>query len=124
MTSSNFRSVTEKIPLSGEKRKFKEKYQATVLQDTSDDIGVPDAVQRLDAEEEQMLKSQSNELSEFDIGVIFKMDQKVSEQQQTLEQAGVPGFFVTNNPLEIKVQMHLLHFISRLEQMESKRELE
>jgi hypothetical protein len=39
---------------------------------------------------------------------------QVSDQQVTLEKAGVPGFFVTNNPLDVKVQMHLLDFILRL----------
>jgi hypothetical protein len=39
---------------------------------------------------------------------------QVSDQQVTLEKAGVPGFFVTNNPLDIKVQMYLLDFILRL----------
>jgi hypothetical protein len=39
---------------------------------------------------------------------------QVSDQQVTLEKAGVPGFFVTNNPLDVKVQMYLLDFILRL----------
>lgn len=41
----------------------------------------------------------------------------MADQQQTLELAGVPGFYVTKNPLEIKVQMHLLDFILRLSKM-------
>jgi hypothetical protein len=39
---------------------------------------------------------------------------QVSDQQVTLEKAGVPGFFVTNNPLDVKLQMYLLDFILRL----------
>lgn len=42
---------------------------------------------------------------------------QVSDQQVTLEKAGVPGFFVTNKPIEIKVQMYLLDFILRLSNM-------
>lgn len=42
---------------------------------------------------------------------------QVSDQQITLEKAGVPGFYVTNNPMEIKVQMYLLDFILRLSKM-------
>lgn len=43
---------------------------------------------------------------------------QVSDQQDTLEKAGVPGFFVTNKPIEIKVQMYLLDFILRLSKMD------
>jgi len=49
--------------------------------------------------------------------LVVQLDQKVTDQQQTLEQAGVPGFYVTTNSLEIKVQMHLLDFILRLSKM-------
>jgi len=43
---------------------------------------------------------------------------KVSDQQQTLEAAGVPGFYVTNKPNDIKVQMHVLDLIQRLQERE------
>lgn len=43
---------------------------------------------------------------------------QVSDQQVTLEKAGVPGFFVTNKPIAIKVQMYLLDFILRLSRMD------
>lgn len=43
---------------------------------------------------------------------------QVSDQQVTLEKAGVPGFFVTNKPIEVKVQMYLLDFILRLSKMD------
>ncbi|XP_023322265.1 gonadal protein gdl [Eurytemora carolleeae] len=39
---------------------------------------------------------------------------QVSDQQGTLEKAGVPGFFVSSKPVEIRVQMHLLEFILKL----------
>ena len=48
--------------------------------------------------------------------VILDLDQKVMDQQVTLEKAGVPGFFVTNNPNEIRMQMYLLGFIIRMGQ--------
>ena len=44
----------------------------------------------------------------------MELDQKVMDQQSTLEKAGVPGFFVTNNPTDIRLQMYLLAFILRL----------
>ncbi|XP_022901019.1 gonadal protein gdl isoform X1 [Onthophagus taurus] len=61
--------------------------------------------------------TQKNDLKEFDKSLVLQLDEKVTDQQQTLEQAGVPGFYVTTNPLEIKVQMHLLDFIFRLSKM-------
>jgi hypothetical protein len=57
---------------------------------------------------------QKDELKQFDMGLVLQLDQKVADQQQVLEQAGVPGFFVTTNTIEIKVQMHLLDFMLRL----------
>lgn len=39
---------------------------------------------------------------------------QVKDQQSTLEKAGVPGFYITDNPKEIKIQIHLLDFILRL----------
>lgn len=58
-------------------------------------------------------KKHAEELKEFDVGIIMKLDQKVTEQQMVLETAGLPSFKVTNNPLEIQVQMCLLDFIIR-----------
>lgn len=42
---------------------------------------------------------------------------QVRDQQSTLEKAGVPGFYVTDNSKEIKIQMYLLDFIIRLSLM-------
>ncbi|KAL3204414.1 hypothetical protein MRX96_011431 [Rhipicephalus microplus] len=54
------------------------------------------------------------ELVRVDMKIITQLDQLVSEQQVVLEKAGVPGFFVTNSPMEISIQMQLLKFIARL----------
>ena len=43
------------------------------------------------------------------------LDQKAIDQQKTLENSGIPGFHVTTNPTETKVQMYLLEFITRLD---------
>lgn len=56
-------------------------------------------------------------LRETDMKLVLHLDQKVKDQQATLEKAGVPGFYVTDNPKEIKIQMHLLDFILRLSRM-------
>lgn len=50
--------------------------------------------------------------------LVLQLDQKVSDQQSILEKAGVPGFYVTTNPIEIQVQMRLCDFIIRLSKME------
>lgn len=62
-----------------------------------------------------MLTKHAEERKQLDSDLVLQIDQKVIDQQLTLEKAGVPGFHVTNNPTEIRVQMHLLDFISRLD---------
>ncbi|PZC79010.1 gonadal protein gdl-like [Helicoverpa armigera] len=65
-----------------------------------------------------LLSRHREELRQTDMKLVLQLDQKVSDQQVTLEKAGVPGFFVTNKPIEVKVQMYLLDFILRLSNME------
>uniref|UniRef100_A0A8C4QJT0 DiGeorge syndrome critical region gene 6 n=1 Tax=Eptatretus burgeri TaxID=7764 RepID=A0A8C4QJT0_EPTBU len=43
--------------------------------------------------------------------IVLELDQKVEDQQNTLEKAGVPGFFITSNPQEISLQIELLSLI-------------
>lgn len=64
-----------------------------------------------------LIRKHREELKQTDMKLVLQLDQKVSDQQVVLEKAGVPGFYVTNNPLEVKVQMHLLDFILRLSKM-------
>jgi len=59
-----------------------------------------------------------DEKKKRDMKIILELDQKVMDQQSTLEKAGVPGFTVTNNSQEIRLQMYLLDFIIRLSQMD------
>lgn len=59
----------------------------------------------------------AKKLKETDQKLVLHLDQKVRDQQMTLEKAGVPGFYVTMIPREIKIQMHLLDFILRLSRM-------
>lgn len=65
----------------------------------------------------RLIAVQKQYLKQFDMSLVLQLDQKVSDQQQILEQAGVPGFYVTTNALEVKVQMHLLDFVLRLSSM-------
>jgi len=66
------------------------------------------------AEIKSLEKKQKEQLKQYDMRLVTQIDQKVSDQQVTLERAGVPGFNVTNRPVEIKVQMYLLEFILRI----------
>ena len=50
-----------------------------------------------------MTTRHTDDIRNFDINVVLQLDQKVSDQQQTLEAAGVPGFYVTNNEIDIQV---------------------
>ncbi|XP_044268413.1 gonadal protein gdl [Tribolium madens] len=77
-------------------------------------IGDPD--KKVEELRKLMIK-QKEELKQFDMGLVIQLDEKVADQQQVLEQAGVPGFYVTKNAVEIKVQMHLLDFMLRLSKM-------
>lgn len=54
----------------------------------------------------------------MDEKIVAEMDQKVLDQQNTLEKAGVPGFYITTNPQELMMQMNLLELILKLQQKE------
>jgi hypothetical protein len=64
-------------------------------------------------EEAEFDRRSEEELHRFDMKVVMDLDQVVSEQQVTLEKTGVAGFHVTNNPIEIQIQMYILNFIFR-----------
>ena len=105
-----------------EKLHFKNNYENTINALT-DSAEVLETTQNLSNAQEQMVNSHKTELENFDISTILQLDKKVSEQQLTLEKAGVAGFFETKNPVEIKVQMLLIDFICQLEKKESSEEL-
>ncbi|KAF2346869.1 Gonadal family [Trinorchestia longiramus] len=65
-------------------------------------------------EERQLLLRHSVELSNCNADVLRVIDQKVAEQQSTLQQVGVPGFFVTTHPMDVRVQMYILGFIMKI----------
>lgn len=55
-----------------------------------------------------------DELKKLDMELIMELDQIVSDQQGTLQNAGVPGFHVSNKPNDIQLQMHIISVISKL----------
>ncbi len=48
------------------------------------------------------------------IRIVDDLDDLVKQQQQTLEQAGLPGFMATKDKSQVRIQMHLLDFVKRL----------
>ncbi|XP_040206603.1 protein DGCR6L [Rana temporaria] len=65
---------------------------------------------------EQRIKEEQQMMDEK---IVLELDQKVIDQQSTLEKAGVSGFYVTTNPQELTLQMNLLELILKLQQKES-----
>jgi hypothetical protein len=59
-------------------------------------------------------ESSKEELRKMDMRIIMELDQQVSQQQMTLERAGVPGFAVTNKAEDIRMQMYVLDFINKI----------
>ncbi|XP_034294338.1 protein DGCR6 [Pantherophis guttatus] len=58
------------------------------------------------------------ELRMMDEKIVLELDQKVVDQQSTLEKAGVSGFYITTNPQELMLQMNMLELIRKLQQRE------
>ena len=50
--------------------------------------------------------------------IILELDQKAMDQQVMLEKAGVSSFYVTNKDINLRLQMYLLEFITRLGHMQ------
>ncbi|CAH1228471.1 DGCR6L [Branchiostoma lanceolatum] len=69
-------------------------------------------------EKEELEELLREEMSQVDKELILEMDQVVLEQQNTLSKGGIPGFTITTNPEEVRLQMYLLEFITRLSTME------
>ncbi|XP_073485437.1 protein DGCR6 isoform X1 [Lithobates pipiens] len=65
---------------------------------------------------EQRIKEEQQMMDEK---IVLELDQKVIDQQSTLEKAGVSGFYVTTNPQELTLQMNLLELILKLQQKET-----
>ena len=75
---------------------------------------LPLVTAKQETEKHELEKRLTEELRSVDKKVILELDQIVSEQQATLQQAAVPFFSVTNKPDDIQVQMYILSFIQKL----------
>ncbi|XP_056320463.1 protein DGCR6 [Danio aesculapii] len=71
------------------------------------------------AETEALDQRVKDEQRMMDEKIVAEMDQKVLDQQNTLEKAGVPGFYITSNPQEVMMQMNLLELVVKLQQKET-----
>lgn len=60
----------------------------------------------------------NDELKRLDLKILNELDQKVIEQQDTMKKAGVPGFHITKEPFEVKMQMYIFEFVQRLSEMQ------
>ncbi|XP_070618271.1 protein DGCR6 isoform X1 [Erythrolamprus reginae] len=69
-------------------------------------------------EVEAMEQRIHTELRMMDEKIVLELDQKVVDQQSTLEKAGVSGFYITTNPQELALQMNMLELIRKLQQKE------
>lgn len=104
--------VTEKH-LENLRNQVENEYQIEV-QDWASKISDPEELEHILG---LMKIKHAKKLRETDMKLIAHLDQKVKDQQSLLEKAGVAGFYVTENPREIKIQMFLLYFILRLSKM-------
>lgn len=64
--------------------------------------------------EQDLDRKIEDELKKLDMELIMELDQIVSDQQDSLKNAGVPGFVVSNKPNDIQLQIHILDLISKL----------
>ncbi|XP_055855153.1 gonadal protein gdl [Episyrphus balteatus] len=101
--------VTEKH-LENLRNQVENEYQIEV-QDWASKISDPEELEHILG---LMKIKHTKKLKETDMKLIAHLDQKVRDQQSLLEKACVAGFYVTDNPREIKIQMFLLDFILRL----------
>uniref|UniRef100_V9KUI0 Protein DGCR6-like protein n=2 Tax=Callorhinchus milii TaxID=7868 RepID=V9KUI0_CALMI len=91
-------------------RKHKESLQGC----KSHNLAVLRAAQQRELEAlEQRVKHEQKMMDEK---IVLELDQKVIDQQNTLEKAGVPGFYITTNPKELTLQMNLLDLILKMQQ--------
>lgn len=59
-------------------------------------------------------KKLAEEMRSTDKKIVLELDQIVADQQSTMQQCAVPFFYVTNNPQEVQLQMHLLRFLQKM----------
>ena len=69
---------------------------------------------RQEREREELVTQLETELRSTDQQIILELDQLITDQQSTLQQAAVPFFKVSNNKQDTELMSALLQFIQRL----------
>ena len=110
-----------RVQLQSKQRTEKQKLSAAIKEFLLENSHKPHEVKRLQVKFQQrkdrLNGRQKEELARYDMQIVSQLDQKVRDQQITLEKAGVPGFFVTDNPVDIQIQIYLLGFIAKLQKI-------
>ncbi|KAK6187215.1 hypothetical protein SNE40_005291 [Patella caerulea] len=115
MCSSRSRMVSEH---KAQHHVMQKKHKELLQQCENRPHNIPLVQAQIDRELEMINKRCDEEMKKKDMKIILELDQKAMEQQNLLEKAGVPGFYVTNNKLEMRLQMYLLDFIMRISRAE------
>lgn len=111
----------QRLKLHSEHRALKQellrKHKEAIQGCKAHNLAVLRATQQRELESlEQRVKDEQRMMDEK---IVLELDQKVIDQQNTLEKAGVPGFYITTNPQELTLQMNLLELILKMQQKAS-----
>ncbi|KAI1286959.1 Gonadal protein gdl [Halotydeus destructor] len=116
----DIQQITEKS-LFEKRQKFVDHYRVKKLKyqkELMDQLTAKEMPYELAKSKEKDFEREMEEaVSKFDMKLMLELDQAVSDQQETLESTGVPGFHVTNNATEIRIQMYIIEFITRLSEL-------
>ncbi|XP_069475232.1 protein DGCR6-like isoform X2 [Ambystoma mexicanum] len=107
----------QRLKLHGLKQDLLRKHKEALQSCKPHNVAILKAAQQRELEAlEQRIKDEQRMMDEK---IVLELDQKVVDQQSTLEKAGVSGFYITTNPQELTLQMNLLELIRKLQQKES-----
>ncbi|BFZ25033.1 hypothetical protein BsWGS_28072 [Bradybaena similaris] len=97
-----------------QRHEMNKKHKELLMENQHKPHNLPLIEAQVERELETMDRRLEEEMKRRDMKIILELDQKLMDQQSMLEKAGVPGFYVTNNRHEVRLQMYLLEFITRL----------
>merc|ERR1719239_411323 len=97
-----------------QRHEMKKKHKELLMANKNKPHNLPLIESQVEREVETQERRLDEELRRRDVKIVLELDQKLMDQQSMLEKAGVPGFYVTNSRQDVRLQMYLLDFISRL----------
>ncbi|KAM9822306.1 protein DGCR6 [Syngnathus acus] len=118
LTEKNLYSQRQKLHCEHQalKQEIARKHKEALLSCKSHNLALLKSNQQAELEALEIRVREEQRL--MDRKIVSEIDQKVTDQQNTLEKAGVPGFYITANPQELTMQMNLLELILKLQQKE------